>query len=89
MISDHSSAATFVCGPPALIDAVRALWADDGLSEPAVRLMLKDFIPRESLQTGKILGLDESMKDAIQFKFIPAPLTDTQLKELIQIPPGS
>ena len=51
--------------------------------------MLKDFIPRESLQTGKVLGLEESMKDAIQFKFIPAPLTDAQLKELIQIPPGS
>ena len=70
-------------------DAVPRYIAFSGLSEPAVRLMLKDFIPRESLQTGKILGLDESMKDAIQFKFIPAPLTDTQLKELIQIPPGS
>src|SRR5256886_3361851 len=34
--SDHSSAATFVCGPPALIDAVRAVWAQDGLPEPAV-----------------------------------------------------
>ncbi len=36
VISDHSSAATFVCGPPALIDAVRAVWAQDGLDEPAV-----------------------------------------------------
>jgi stearoyl-CoA 9-desaturase NADPH oxidoreductase len=34
--SDHADAATFVCGPPALIDAVRALWAEDGLPEPAV-----------------------------------------------------
>ena len=50
--------------------------------------MLKDFIPRESLQTGKVSGLEESMKDAIQFKFIAAPLTDAQLKELIQIPPA-
>jgi stearoyl-CoA 9-desaturase NADPH oxidoreductase len=32
----HGSAATFVCGPPALIDAVRAVWAADGLPEPAV-----------------------------------------------------
>jgi stearoyl-CoA 9-desaturase NADPH oxidoreductase len=32
----HSDAATFVCGPPALIDAVRAVWAEDGLAEPAV-----------------------------------------------------
>ncbi len=36
VISDHADAATFVCGPPALIDAVRAVWAEDGLPEPAV-----------------------------------------------------
>jgi ferredoxin-NADP reductase len=36
VISDHTSAATFVCGPPALIDAVRAVWARDGLPAPAV-----------------------------------------------------
>lgn len=36
VISDHRGAATFVCGPPALIDAVRATWAADGLPEPAV-----------------------------------------------------
>ena len=36
VISDHADAATFVCGPPALIDSVRAVWAKDGLSEPAV-----------------------------------------------------
>jgi ferredoxin-NADP reductase len=35
-ISEHRDAATFVCGPPALIEAVRALWAQDGLGEPAV-----------------------------------------------------
>ena len=66
-------------------DAVARYIAFSGLSEPAVRLMLKDFIPRESLQTGKITGIQESMKDAVQFKFIPAPLTDAQLTELIQI----
>ncbi len=32
---DHAAAATFVCGPPALIDSVRAVWARDGLPEPA------------------------------------------------------
>ena len=36
VISDHSRATTFVCGPPALIDSVRALWAHDGLAQPAV-----------------------------------------------------
>jgi ferredoxin-NADP reductase len=33
---EHSNAATFVCGPPALIDSVRAVWAEDGLEEPTV-----------------------------------------------------
>ena len=70
-------------------DAVPRYLAFSGLSEPAVRLMLKEFIPKESLQTGKITGIDESMKDAVQFKFISAPITESQLKELIQIAPGS
>ena len=34
-ISDHRDAATFVCGPPALIDSVSTMWARDGLPEPA------------------------------------------------------
>lgn len=70
-------------------EAVPRYIAFSGLSEPAVRLMLKDFIPKESLQTATISGLDESMKDAVQFKFLPAPLNEGQLKELIQIVPGS
>jgi stearoyl-CoA 9-desaturase NADPH oxidoreductase len=32
----HEDAATFVCGPPALIEAVRSAWAQDGLPEPTV-----------------------------------------------------
>src|SRR5258708_14668718 len=63
--------------------------AFSGLAEPAVRLMLREFIPRESLQTEKIMGLGESMKDAVQFKFLSTPLSDVQLKELIQVPAGS
>jgi NitT/TauT family transport system substrate-binding protein len=70
-------------------EAVPRYLAFSGLSEPAVRLMLKEFIPKESLQTGTISGLEESTKDAVQFKFVPAPLDESQLKELIQIVPGA
>jgi ferredoxin-NADP reductase len=42
VIAEHSAAATFVCGPPALIDAVHTLWRKDGLVEPAV----ETFTPR-------------------------------------------
>ena len=38
VISDHADAGTFVCGPPALIDSVRTVWAADGLPEPAVEM---------------------------------------------------
>jgi len=67
-------------------DALPRYLAFSGLRESAVSLMLKDFIPKESLQTGEVRGVDTSMKDAVQFKFLPAPLTDAQLKELIRIP---
>jgi NitT/TauT family transport system substrate-binding protein len=70
-------------------EAVPRYLAFSGLAEPAVRLMLREFIPRESLQTEKIMGLGESMKDAVQFKFLSTPLGDVQLKELIQVPAGS
>jgi ferredoxin-NADP reductase len=36
VISAPAGAATFVCGPPALIDAVRRVLAEDGLERPAV-----------------------------------------------------
>ena len=70
-------------------EAVPRYLAFSGLSEPAVRLMLKEFIPKESLQTATISGLEESMKDAVQFKFLPAPIDAGRLKELIQIVPAS
>jgi len=71
-------------------EAVPRYLAFSGLAaEPAIRLMLGEFIPRESLQTEKIMGLGESMKDAVQFKFLSTPLSDIQLKELIQVPAGS
>jgi ferredoxin-NADP reductase len=36
VISEHADTATFVCGPPTLIDAVRAVWTQDGLPAPVV-----------------------------------------------------
>jgi NitT/TauT family transport system substrate-binding protein len=70
-------------------DAVRRYIAFSGLSESSVRHMLADFIPKESLQTKTIDGIAESVQDAVQFKFLPAPLSQDQLSELIRIPSGS
>lgn len=67
-------------------EALARYLAFSGLPETAVRRMLADFIPKDSLETGAVLGVDVSMKDAVAFKFLSAPLTDAQLAELIRIP---
>jgi ferredoxin-NADP reductase len=45
VISAHADAATFVCGPPALIDSVGVVWAQDGLAEPAVETFTASALP--------------------------------------------
>jgi NitT/TauT family transport system substrate-binding protein len=70
-------------------DAIARYVEFSRLPESAVRRMLAEFIPKESLQIDTIAGTAESMQDAMQFKFLAGPLTEAQLKELIQIPaPG-
>ena len=54
VLSEHSGAATFVCGPPALIDAVRAVWAHDALPEPAIETFTA---PALSFDTADAEGL--------------------------------
>jgi hypothetical protein len=34
----------------------------------------------------RVLGLSDLVADAIKFKFIAQPLSDAQLKELVQVP---
>jgi NitT/TauT family transport system substrate-binding protein len=48
--------------------------------------LVRDLILKESLATDRIEGVDQIMADAVAAKFIPAPLTPEQLKELVQIP---
>jgi ABC-type nitrate/sulfonate/bicarbonate transport system substrate-binding protein len=57
-----------------------------GFGEAEVRRTLSDFIPKDSLQTENVSGLDEAMADAVRFKYLSAPLTAAQLAELIRIP---
>jgi NitT/TauT family transport system substrate-binding protein len=67
-------------------EAVPRYMAYSGFSENAVRRMMQEFIPKQSLQMDEIKGVKESVDDAIQFKFISAPLTEQQIKALIRIP---
>ncbi len=43
------------------------------------------LIPKEALQTDEIKGLNDIMVDAVTQKFLSAPLTPDQVKELVQI----
>src|SRR4051812_47091222 len=49
-------------------------------------LKVRNLIPKENLAPGRVEGVDAIMADAVAGKFIPAPLTAEQVKELIQIP---
>src|SRR5882757_1369601 len=49
-------------------------------------LRVRNLIPEQSMATGRLEGVDQIMADAVAAKFIPAPLTADQVKELVQIP---
>jgi NitT/TauT family transport system substrate-binding protein len=66
-------------------DALKVYGEYSNLPPNIVQRVLK-LIPREALQTGEVKGLDDIMADAVTQKFISAPLTSDQIKELIQIP---
>jgi NitT/TauT family transport system substrate-binding protein len=54
----------------------------------AVRIR-DEFIPKSAMDPDRISGVAEIMKDAVDFKFLPAALTPTQLNELVRIPASS
>ena len=58
-----------------------------GLSLEAAPRTRDKFFPKALLDPDEIRGLDIMMPEAVALKYIPAPLTGDQLKELIQIPP--
>jgi len=42
------------------------------------------FYPRENLRLDRLSGLDEAMADAVNMKFLPAPLTKAQQDDLFK-----
>jgi NitT/TauT family transport system substrate-binding protein len=49
---------------------------------------LKEFHPKEALQTTQMADLDGIVKDAVALKFLDTPMTKEQLVEFLQIPPA-
>jgi NitT/TauT family transport system substrate-binding protein len=65
-------------------EALKLYGEYSGLPDNIVQHVLK-LIPKEALQTDEVKGIDSVMADAVSQKFLSAPLTPDQLKELIQI----
>ena len=65
--------------------AIAAYAAWSGLPERIAK-QAPEFLTQENLDPTRISGLDGVMADAVKFKYLPAPLTEAQLKELIWIP---
>ena len=56
-----------------------------GVPEALARKVRDDFFPKSLVWPDEIKGLDSLMQDAVELKFITAPLTKEQIAELIQI----
>ncbi len=63
-----------------------AMFAEYAKITPQMAQLVRDkFYPKSMLQLDKIHGIPEMMQDAIALKFIPQPLTQQQLDELLKL----
>jgi NitT/TauT family transport system substrate-binding protein len=66
-------------------EALKIYGEYSGLPANIVQRVVK-LIPKEALQTDEVKNLDAVMASAVTQKFLSAPLTPDQVKELVQIP---
>jgi NitT/TauT family transport system substrate-binding protein len=63
------------------------LYADYGKVSERLAIRIRDeFLPKAALSPDRVSGIDSISRDAIDFKFMQAPLTKEQLAALIQTP---
>jgi NitT/TauT family transport system substrate-binding protein len=56
-----------------------------GLPEPVVA-KVRGLLPKETMAPDRIVGMDQIIAEALAQKFLTAPLTPEQIKEVVQIP---
>jgi NitT/TauT family transport system substrate-binding protein len=67
--------------------AALAVYKDySGLPDAIVR-RVRDLIPKEAMSPDSVAGMDQIVAEAVNLKFIAAPPSGEQMKELVQIPP--
>ncbi len=68
-------------------DEALKVYADfASVSVDIARRIRSEFDPKEMVDPDRIQGLDDLVQESIRFKYISAPLTQVQLKQLIQVP---
>jgi len=70
-------------------DGIKTYAAYAKVSEHLAARIRDEFLPKAALSPDRVSGIDKITQTAIAFKFMPAPLTPAQLKEVIQIPPAA
>jgi NitT/TauT family transport system substrate-binding protein len=70
--------------PKAITMYAQKIKGDEALIKDAI----KEFQPKEALQTTEMKDLDGIVRDAVKLKFLDKPLTKEQLAEFLQIPPA-
>lgn len=68
---------------PSVLD----MYAKYAAITPALAKAVRDkFYPKSMLQLGRVDGIKELMEDAVAFKYLPKPLTEQQIGDLLQMP---
>ena len=67
--------------------AIKMYAAKVNMSEDLIRKSVKEFQPKEALQTDEMKDLDGIQRDAVKLKVLDKPLTKDELAEFLQIPP--
>ena len=55
--------------------------------EDIIKEAIKEFQPKEAMQTDKMADMDGIIRDAVKLKFLDKPLTPEQIAEFVQVPP--
>jgi NitT/TauT family transport system substrate-binding protein len=62
------------------------LYAEIGKTTPAIaKRVREEFVPKTFLDPFRADGIKTGMQEAVEFKYISSPLSDTQLNQLVQI----
>jgi NitT/TauT family transport system substrate-binding protein len=54
-----------------------------GIPEPVARATRDEFFPEAAIDPDRITGLDAIMEDGVRFKFMTAPLSPEQIKQVV------